>query len=155
MTYILMDIDGVLNPFLAWDLEERGFNPVSHGWANWQLNAELHAPWLQNLSAIASLYWCSSWEEESNYVSRHFKLPDFPFVKLSGPATTSAHGTWKLPYVEDFLKGKDEKVVWFDDEFGVDAFHWAEQRGNTFLVQCDPSVGFSSEQYKEVLDFIN
>lgn len=155
MTYVLVDIDGVLNPFLAWDLYERGFVGVTHGWASWQLNGELHAPWLQEISKHATLIWCSSWEDESNLAARHFKLPDLPYVKLSGPSTNSTHGTWKLPYVEDFLRGKDEKVVWLDDELQSDAAHWANKRGGTLLVNCEASVGFTEQQYKEVLAFIS
>lgn len=155
MTSILIDIDGVLNPFLAWNLPERGFSKVNHTWGSWQLNSKLHSPWFKELAKYSELVWCSSWEDESNIIARYFELPDMPFVKLSGSATSSAHGTWKLPYVEDYLAKKDEKIVWLDDEFQTDAFHWAKQRTQTLLIECDPSTGFTQLQYEQVLNFIS
>lgn len=155
MAYVLLDIDGVLNPFLAWDLVERKFETVHKEWATWQLNASLHAPWIQALSEKATIVWCSSWEEASNAVSEHFGLPDFPFVKLSGTATTSDHGTWKLPYVEDFLRGKDDKVIWLDDEFEADAYRWSESRKNTLLLPCAPAVGFNEGDFRKALAFLS
>jgi hypothetical protein len=153
-TYVLVDIDGVLNPFLGWGLSERGFTNVTHSWGAWQLNSDLHAPWLKEISKYAELVWCSSWGSESNVASRHFELPDLPFVKLSGLSTNSGHGTWKLPYVEDFLREKIGKVVWLDDEFQSDASHWASTRTQTLLIDCDPSIGFTELQYKNILAFI-
>jgi len=150
MTKVLVDIDGVLNPFLSSDLVGRGFSRVSEGWAEWMIHPQ-HGDWLREIAQHAEIVWATSWEVESSALSRMFLLGNIPSIHF---ARVSRGDTWKLSGVQEYARDIDEPIVWIDDELGSDAENWAEQREDTLLIRCDPSVGFIEEQYATVLNFV-
>lgn len=145
---ILLDIDGVFNPFLSFTLQEDGYQSVSYGWAEWSLKPE-HGVWLQALSLHADLIWVSSWNEQSNGANRFWEIPAFPFVPLTiGEGNEDT--TWKLETIQTYLENDNSPVIWADDELKPDAFAWALARGNTFLIKCEPDTGLTKEQFKQI-----
>lgn len=155
MTVILWDIDGVLNPSLSDSAPDLGFLPLTSGWASWQLNPTTHGLWMKDLESKARMVWCSAWEESSNDISLFFGNKKYEYVPFRiVPPNTKPNLTWKLPAVKQFLKKISEPAIWLDDEFEQDAYDWAATRPNTLLITCDPKVGWTYEQYKEIQSFI-
>lgn len=155
MVKVLVDIDGVLNPFLG-DATKlaASFAPVQEGWASWLLDFDAHRRYLMELEREATIVWASSWEEESNIVNKYFGLDSITYPHVPFKSSPSGLGMWKLPAIERYLASTSEAVVWLDDEFEDDARDWAAARPNTLLVECDPSMGWSEAQYEQVLDFV-
>ncbi len=79
---LLLDVDGVLNPFpstpdgyLEYSFFEGDNEPV-------RLNPE-HARWLQQLATRFEVAWASSWGQAANeLICPLFGLPAFPVVPL-------------------------------------------------------------------------
>lgn len=145
---ILLDLDGVFNPFLSFTLSEDGYQRVSVGWAEWSLKPE-HGLWLQALATHADLIWVSSWNEQSNGANQFWKIPGFPHIRLTN-GSEGENITWKLATIQQHFVGDDSPIIWVDDELKADAYEWAQSRPNTFLVKCEPNTGFTKEQFKHV-----
>lgn len=155
MVKVLLDIDGVLNPFLA-DASKlpASFEKVQEGWVSWLLDYDKHRDYLLALELESEIIWASSWEEESNLVNKHLGLgcAEYPYVLFEN--MPGGKGTWKLPSIQHYLDASDEPVVWLDDEFEDDARSWAARRPNTLLIECDPREGWTQPQYEQVLEFV-
>lgn len=157
MAIILVEIDGVLNPFLSYSSSEEGAIHVSIGWASWSLNFKTHGKWLEALSKENRIVWCSSWEEESNKVSEIFCIPEFEYVTFKPRITELPLGhMWKLNDVVKFIGDNDDLVIWLDTEFEKDAYEWAKYRGleKTILIECDSSVGWTYAEYVNILKLL-
>lgn len=150
MAIIFMDVDGVLNPLFSFTLQEDGYVTITTGWTTWSLNYRLQGKWMKELvDAGHTIVWCSSWEQDTNIVAQFFKLPEFSYVKFNARSTElKENETWKLKDIIRYLGDSEEIVFWLDDELEEDAFRWAKYRGNTHLIKCDSSKGWSSEQYE-------
>ena len=154
MTIIIWDIDGVLNPYLANDLAERNFFHISKNWMTVDIDLQDHAAWMRDLESKSTMVWGSSWEDDSNLIADYFWLTKhLDYIKFRG-VTHGEDITWKLPSVIKFVDTVKEPIIWLDDEFKQDAYDWAEKRGNTKLIYCDPAVGWTFEQYQQILEFI-
>jgi len=150
MAIIFMDVDGVLNPLFSFTLQEDGYVTITTGWTTWSLNYRLQGKWMKELvDAGHTIVWCSSWEQDTNIVAQFFKLPELSYVKFNARSTElKENETWKLKDIIRYLGDSEETVFWLDDELEEDAFRWAKYRGNTHLIKCDSSKGWSLEQYE-------
>jgi HAD domain in Swiss Army Knife RNA repair proteins len=153
MSIVFVDIDGVLNPFTHPDLEGQGYFPVDAVWSTWWLHMD-HGEWLNLMAEKARLVWATSWEHDALRINTLFDLPDMDVIDFSLKAGQSA-GTWKLADIQKYIGKSREKVVILEDELEEDAFSWAKERGNTLLIQCDPSVGLTLTQVSDVLNFLS
>lgn len=157
MAIILVNIDGVLNPYLSHSLPEQGFIHVTIGWASWNLNPRTHGKWLEDLRSQHRIVWCSSWEEESNKVSEIFCLPDFEYIKFLPQSQESKEGQmWKLSDIIKFVGANDDMLIWIDNEFEPNAYEWAKYRGldKTVLIECDPAIGWTHEDYIRIKNLV-
>lgn len=154
MAKILVDIDGVLNPFLGLDLESKGFTYQNlTPYAGWHLSV-VHGQWLKELSKKHEVVWASAWQAEAKELEEYWGLPDGQFIEFK---TIHYGETMKLPDIIKYAEKQpdSEWVVWIDDELGEDAHEWAASRPNTLLVECDPSVGWTEEQYQLIVETID
>ena len=155
--YILWDIDGVFNPYMATDLIERGFSRYNQDWISWDLDVVNHGQWMRELESAANFVWASNWGDESNALVKWFFLESLHYPHIPLNMATEHSGTWKLPSISDWVRNDvapAEKVVWVDDELDEDAFVWAQQRGNTLLLKTDPAVGLTREHVDTILAFL-
>lgn len=149
---LLLDVDGVLNPFAAsrnWldDSDYRrsriststGTYPVwldrSHG----RMLRDVAERW--NLELV----WCTTWEHEANlFIGPKVGLPELPVIEFGFTATK-----WKFNAVLKYAAGRP--LAWLDDDFGRHAddeqVWFMERRGDlpTFLRHVDPRRGFNDE----------
>ena len=146
--YLLIDIDGVLNPL------NRGTKPAGFkrhelaGYDVW-LNQQ-HGDWLNALGTWFDLVWATTWEYEALLIATVLSLPlDMPVIEFD---RDSEDYTWKLSDVRSFVG--DRPVAWIDDDLGEDAFEWAEERSSpTLLIRVAPHRGLTRAHVEGLEDF--
>lgn len=159
MKYLLLDIDGVYNPFLAPDLTERGFISYQSGWISWAIDLINHAQWLRDVENKVNIVWASSWAESSNELAAMFGLnnANLPHIELFNPPTDNGV-SWKLPSIQKWLEEnitEDDTIVWIDDEIHVDVTDTNVLPSNIHVIVPDPSIGLTREQWVDALNFLN
>ncbi|TYB40030.1 hypothetical protein FXF69_39190 [Actinomadura chibensis] len=147
---ILLDVDGVLNPF---ERPHRGYrrhrcSPNGMTFKLW-LNAA-HGPALLGLaeSSGAELAWASYWCDNANvWISPRIGLPELPFVpipRFPGVDEGRTLGAWKARHVAAWTEGRP--FVWFEDEPDATARIAAEPDvADHLLVEIDPLTGLTDE----------
>jgi hypothetical protein len=150
---LLIDIDGVLNPFVpAGRGAPDGFDEHLIDGMRVFL-ARHHGEWMQELAKTYELVWASSWEAECDrLIGQVIDAPSgMPF--LTFPDRDEQDWLWKLPAVKRFV-GEDRPVAWLDDDHGRGAGEWADQRqAPTLLVRTDPRIGWTDVEYRRIVDF--
>lgn len=155
--YIIFDIDGVFNPYLATNLLERGFIRYVKEWIHWDLDIVNHAQWVRELEDYADIVWGSNWNEESNALAGwfHMKNLSYPHIPITKGASMST--TWKLPDVSMWIDenvGPYQKVVWVEDEVYEDVTGWLNSHPNVLLVKTDARVGLTFEHFETIKAFL-
>lgn len=148
---VLLDLDGVLNPFAAPACpdghQERvlfeGEEPVRF--------CPGHADWIRELAAAGDLWWATGWGENANEIYLPLlgvgplpvvRFPPVPFEpELKVPAVDAAIGT--------------RPAAWIDDNHTAAGRRWAAERdAPTLLVSIDPAIGWTREDVDRVLDWV-
>lgn len=156
--YIIFDIDGVFNPFMATNLRERGFIRYHKEWISWDLDIVNHAAWVRELEDYADIVWGSSWEEESNALAGWFHLKNLSYPHIPMTTGGSMNSTWKLPAVSEWINenvSASQKAVFVEDEIFEDAVDWFAARPNLLLVKTDDRVGLTLEQVETIKAFLS
>lgn len=143
--YLLIDIDGVLNPLT------RGTKPAGFkrhelaGYDVW-LNQQ-HGAWLKALGTWFDLVWATTWEHEARLIATVLSLPlDMPVIEFD---RDSQDETWKLNDVRHFVG--DRPFAWIDDDLWSDALDWAEERSSpTLLVRVAPHRGLTQSHVERL-----
>ncbi|MEO5877047.1 MAG: HAD domain-containing protein [Streptosporangiaceae bacterium] len=146
---VLIDVDGVLNPF-KW---RRGYRrhrctPETVTYKLW-LNGG-HGRLLLDLAEAtgAELCWATYWCEHANeWISPRVGLPSLPHVPIprrpvdGDPVTL---GEWKVRHVARWTAGRP--FVWFEDEpDAAEALRRETGLGDHLLVGIDPVRGLTAE----------
>lgn len=144
--WLLIDIDGVLNPFWSNQKIEansartayvEGFRMVFVPW---------HAEALIAMQDQFRLAWCSWWKESANLSYRHeANMPELPYVKLEGRP-----GGSKVNSLLNFVG--EEPFVWLDDDVA-----WRDKDRlrlpNQKLIEVDPYVGLLHRHLHEAREW--
>jgi hypothetical protein len=148
---LLLDVDGVLNPFAA----KPGHIPPGfseHTLLGYRvLLTPRHGEWLARLGDRFELVWATTWEHEANtLIAPRVGLPTDLAVITFGELDQNAG--WKLPAVEHFCG--DRPAAWIDDDLGREAENWARSRAApTLLLRADPGVGLARRHIKALERF--
>jgi hypothetical protein len=139
---LLVDVDGVLNPWLARGCPE-GFREYSFFPGERVLLSAAHGDLLRKLAGSFELVWATAWEHKANrLICPVIGLPLLPVIGF--PLGGRDRLFRKLPAVIDSVG--DRPVAWIDDDHRPDHFLWARQRGvPTLLVEIDPAEGFNAQ----------
>ena len=146
---LLMDIDGVLNPYAApvcppgfseqMLFEGEGEEPI-------RVCAE-HAEWIQELIPVFEVVWASGWGDDAQVLATELSLPRFPCVTFP---PVPFDPTEKLPAVATHVGSRP--AAWVDDVLTDAAYEWAAARGfPTLLIQTDPAVGLCRDHVDQLL----
>ncbi|MFG1676987.1 hypothetical protein [Micromonospora sp. NPDC049282] len=149
---LLLDLDGVLNPFAAPACpdghQERvlfeGEEPVRF--------CPTHGDWIRELAAGGELWWATGWGESAN----EFYLPllgvePLPVVQFP---PVPFEPELKVPAI-DAVAG-DRPAAWIDDNHTAAGRRWAATRPvPTLLVPIDPAIGWTRADVDHVLDWAN
>jgi hypothetical protein len=148
---LLLDLDGVLNPFAAANcpdgFQERvlfeGEEPVRF--------SPQHGDWIRELAEAGDLTWATGWGADAN----EFYLPllgveQLPFVEFP---PIPFEPELKVPAI-DAMVG-DRPAAWIDDNHTAAGRRWsADRTAPTLLVPIDPATGWVRANVDEVLDWV-
>ncbi|MDF2712376.1 MAG: hypothetical protein K0R62_8028 [Nonomuraea muscovyensis] len=147
---LLVDVDGVLNPF---GRPEPGFRryhcTIGPEAYTVHLDAR-HGTRLLELALAtgAELAWATTWEHHANHwIAPRIGLPELSVVPM-GPARDSELGEmFKTPHVAAYVE--DRPFVWFDDQVrDEDERYLRERQGlDRFLLVCVDPVGGLTRQH--------
>ena len=152
---LLIDVDGVLNPFTAQVVPE-GFSEHRLNGMRVLLSAR-HGIWLRELSAEFDLTWATTWEEDANTViAPLLGLSELPYIRFSPPDPTYEGYTLKLPDVIAFVG--DRPLAWVDDDLSADVRYWSHWRRTqlgipTLLVDVYPRLGLGELHVERLREF--
>ncbi len=137
---LLVDVDGVLNPWLA-DRCPDGYHEYDFFPGERVLLSPGHGELLTSLAAAYELVWATAWEHRANrLICPVLSLPELPVIEfpLGGRDTLFR----KLPSVIDTVG--ERPCAWIDDDHQPDHYTWAQQRGvPTLIVDIDPAEGLT------------
>jgi hypothetical protein len=153
---ILIDVDGVLNPYIG---------PMPAGYTEYRLlqyrvrlNME-HGVQLQKIAheTGAELVWATTWEHDADeYIGTRIGLPPLPVIEVYSKANR-----WKFGPVLDYAAGRP--LLWFDDDFMrfPDEEEWflkermAAGDLDTYLHTVEPDVGLTQKDFDKALSWAN
>jgi hypothetical protein len=152
---LLLDVDGVLNPF---DAPERpaGYAEYRYQpglmWGPKGLRVWLnprHGPMLRAFAERhgLELVWATTWEQQANeWIAPRIGLPALPVIRFGGGAMV------KRPRVQEWAG--DLPLAWIDDMFTALDYAWAHERGApTLLVPVAPHVGLRDSDLKPIAEW--
>src|SRR5215211_5475837 len=136
---LLMDVDGVLNPYpdCPDGYTEYEFFPEDNEPVRL---AEVHGDWLRKLSGYFRMVWATGWGDDANrFLCPHFNLPELPVIPLpQGLYEPSL----KVARIDGYVGTR--AAAWVDDVVTDEARQWAENRQNrSFLAEVDHAVGLT------------
>jgi HAD domain in Swiss Army Knife RNA repair proteins len=137
---LLLDVDGVLNPFAA-PACPPGY--TEHAFFPGEDPVRLclaHGRWLAELAARFEIVWATAWGAEANrFLAPLLGLAPLPVI---GFPTVPFHPRDKVPAVISYAG--DRPLVWLDDALQPEAHAWAAQRHvPTLLIGVDPAEGLT------------
>lgn len=139
---LLLDVDGVLNPYGAGcpaGFTEHMLFPDEIDPVRVCLD---HGARIAELAGVYEVVWATGWGEEANRLLGPLlgtpRLPVLPFPQVPFSADL------KVPAI-DALPG-DRPAAWIDDMLGPVAYDWAARRPvPTLLLPADPAIGLTRE----------
>jgi hypothetical protein len=137
---LLLDVDGVLNPFAAPacppGYSEHEFFP---GEDPVRL-CPAHGPWLRELAARFQLVWATAWGASANrLLAPVLHLPELPVIRFPPPPFRPRD---KLPPIVSYAGSRP--LIWIDDMHPPEAHAWAaSRRVPTLLIGIDPAEGLT------------
>ena len=146
---LLLDVDGVLNPFAAENCPE-GYREFAFFPDEEPVRLRpAHGPWLADLGRHFELVWATGWGDEANiHIAPVLALPPLPFVRFPPIPFDPAE---KVPAIEAHV-GTERPVAWVDDRHTPEALTWMRARpAPTLLLPADPAVGLTSAMVAELL----
>ncbi|GHE33159.1 hypothetical protein GCM10017673_40120 [Streptosporangium violaceochromogenes] len=133
---ILLDVDGVLNPFTrpgkAWQAHKCACRGATY---NLFLNPE-HGPQLLALAEKtgADLVWATTWEHDANQaIGPLIGLPELPVIEVTADDVEPPGACFKTPAVATFVNRRP--FVWFDDDLGRADRLWLKDHPNVGAFQ--------------------
>jgi hypothetical protein len=146
---LLVDVDGVLNPWMAEGCPE-GFETYDFFAGERVLLAAEHGKLLTSLSSAYELAWATAWEHQANrLICPVLGMPELPVIEF--PLSDELQFR-KLPAVMRAVGQRP--CAWIDDEHQPDHYSWAERRGvPTLIVDIDPAVGLTGDVVAQLADW--
>lgn len=151
--YLLIDIDGVLNPFpgpggsLPPDYQPHRVDLNGTDVPVW-LNPD-HGSWITELhsTGLVRPIWATSWQSAAaRTIGPRLGLDAYPHIDLGPTRQLTRHPNgylWKRDAVATWAD--QAPLVWIDDDFAHPDHEWARQRAlngvPTLLIQPDPYQG--------------
>lgn len=144
---VLLDVDGVLNPFRRPSSRFARHECVVDGCSYQVLLDVRHGEELLSLSEDtgAELVWATTWEENANEeIGPLIGLPRMPVIKVMAGAGAARGEHFKTGPVAEYVRGRP--FVWFDDELTPADWEYLTEHpdvGDFLLIEVDPRNGLS------------
>lgn len=161
---ILIDVDGVLNPFPPFGRR------LGEEWIRAKCSIDGHTipvtlhpdhgPKLLKLAEDtgAELVWATTWEHDANtHIGPLIGLPALPVIEVRRELQTLGSGIdgvmYKTPYVAKYVKNRP--YVWFDDDLGPeDARYLAGRTGAHCLITVNDWTGLVDEDFDQAREWL-
>jgi hypothetical protein len=145
---LLLDVDGVLNPFAA-PACPAGY--TEHHFFPGEEPVRLcpaHGSWLQELATRFQIVWATAWGADANrLLAPLLRFPDLPVIPF--PAVPF-HPRDKLPAIIRYAGHRS--LAWIDDAHPPEAHAWAASRSTpTLLISIDPAEGLTRPAIDQAL----
>ncbi|MFI6321186.1 HAD domain-containing protein [Nonomuraea sp. NPDC050556] len=146
---LLVDVDGVLNPFGRPSPAFRRYScPVDGRTYTVHLNPWHGARLLDlALQTRSELVWATTWEDNANdWIAPRLGLPRLPVIHLGPDRPSEVGEMFKTPAVADYVQGRP--FVWFDDyvfQEDEDYLRGHQGVGEFLLIQVPPKRGLAWE----------
>lgn len=145
---LLLDIDGVLNPY--------GASHPPHGYTDHQLFPSeepvrvnpVHGAWITEAGTVLQPAWASSWNDTANQLLAPLlhiaplpvvAMPPSPFDPDEKVALIAAYA-------------QQRPAAWIDDLLTPQAHTWAADRAApTLLIRAEPMIGLTRESIDHVI----
>jgi hypothetical protein len=147
---LLVDVDGVLNPWLA-DGCPDGYHEYDFFPGERVLLSPGHGELLTSLAPAYELVWATAWEHRANQlISPVLSLPELPVIEF--PLSGLDLGFRKLPSVIEAVGQRP--CAWIDDAHQSDHYTWAQERGiPTLIIDIDPAEGLTRDHVATLADW--
>lgn len=142
--WLLIDVDGVLNPVMSGAAAKRGGFVARHAYgpAGWRYKVHLspeHGRWLVAMADVCDLAWATTWEHTAD---REFgpvlRMPPLPVVTFD---FARAPGS-KVPGILRFTAARP--FIWIDDDVtDLDRDLLADSGTHHLVLEPDPHVGLT------------
>lgn len=145
---LLVDIDGVLNPWGDPDCPTGFREHVIDTDGEPVRLAPVHGEWLRELGASFDLVWASAWGFKAHrLLGPILDLEEFPYIPMPpSPFPAEAKVFAVAAYV------KDRPAAWIDDLLTPQAFTWAASReAPTLLISADHTTGMTRQHVEQLL----
>jgi hypothetical protein len=111
---LLIDVDGVLNPYVRPGAAPPDGYAVHHLGGQRVVLSFQHGAWLHELAEQFDLAWVTAWEAEANSLIGPMigAPPDLPVIQFHERLVDG--WIWKLPAVRRFAE--DRPMAWLDDD---------------------------------------
>jgi Swiss Army Knife RNA repair-like protein len=147
---LLLDVDGVLNPFAA-----PGCPPgyTEHHFFPGEEPVRLsraHGPWLAELATRFQIVWATAWGADANQLlAPLLQLPELPVIPFP---PVPFHPRDKLPAITRYAGHRP--LAWIDDALPPEAHTWgASRRTPTLLISTDPAEGLTRPAIDQALQW--
>jgi hypothetical protein len=153
--WLLIDVDGVLNPLVVADgFEIHELTPL--GWTRPPLQVQLtprHGEWINAMTDVFDLAWATTWEESANLmIGPIVGIPELPVVPFDFDMARRVWGIcMKTPDVAEWVG--DRPFAWLDDMISDLDANWLREHadvGQFHLQSIDPLTGLTEADLAEV-----
>ncbi|WP_067178173.1 HAD domain-containing protein [Microtetraspora niveoalba] len=155
---VLLDVDGVLNPFHRPSSRFARHECVVDGHTYQVLLNGRHGTELRGLTEDtgAELVWATTWEENANEeIGPRLGLPRLPVIKVTAGAPAADGTLFKTGPVAEYVRGRP--FVWFDDELTSADWEYLTGHpdvGDFLLIEVDPRSGLSGCDIDRARDWL-
>lgn len=137
---ILLDIDGVLAPYMSVD-EEFDIIPNSYGY--WQIPTRL-IKFLKKLDQLSNVVWLSAWQRESNMINHFLNIEEFPVSsELYNSKKMNIVNVKKDEIEKIKMANPDAIIISIDDDF--------EYSDADYHFQPNRDIGLTDEEIEAIL----
>lgn len=155
---LLVDVDGVLNPFGRPKPDFRRYTCAIDGETYTVHLNPRHGAMLMDLAlrTKAELVWATTWEDAANeWIAPRIGLPRLPVIQVAQDKPSEVGEMFKTPHVADYVAGRP--FVWFDDcifNEDEDYLRGHQGVGEFLLIQVAPRAGLTSNHLATALEWL-
>ncbi|MFI5915090.1 hypothetical protein [Dactylosporangium sp. NPDC051541] len=148
---LLLDLDGVLNPFDAPTCPDGYQEKVFFEGEGPERYCVAHADWIRELAAAGELWWATGWGRHAN--ERYLPMLGLDPLPVVEFPPVPFEPELKVPAVAALVG--DRPAAWIDDNHTPRGRAWAAGRAApTLLVDTDPAIGWTRADVDRVLEWV-
>lgn len=162
---LLLDVDGVLNPFAAKSTKRpEGFHTHRMRPKGWEVGKPLrvwlnpsHGPLLRSLGY--ELVWATAWGNDANtWIGPHVGLPELEVIPLRMHVENSGSKLfWKTQQIASYMlkKHPGRDFLWVDDEVKDKDLDYLRDfcPVNIEIVKVDPKTGLEKGDFDKIREW--